>query len=88
MSDNVSKRMDAWIWTVISAMGTIILAGSTTFMTVVYSQVQSLEASVARQGAHLAGLEVQNNITDKRLERIEIKIDKLLEVGVKKSGGQ
>ena len=75
----VTKQLERWTWGIIVALATIILTGGCAFLNSFYSQVQALEVSVIRQGEKLASLEAQSNTTEKRLQRIESKLDQLLE---------
>jgi hypothetical protein len=85
-TEQTAKQLDRWVWAVVSAMALIIFTGGTTFLTIIHSQVQALESHVSRQGERLASLETQNTISEKRLERIEQKIDQLLETRMKANG--
>ena len=80
---SLGTEIHKWNWAIIVALASIVLTLSGGVLSFYYTHMISLDAIVQRQGERLAVLEVEMANNDKRLQRIEDKLDRLLQFQVK-----
>ena len=71
--------MDRWNWAIIVTMASLLIAISGAILNSFNTHVTTLEATVQQHGERIAVIESEVRTTNNRLQRIEDKLDKILD---------